>query len=597
MSNDAAKPKRSRKPKTEATAAAPVPAKRGRRTKYDPSMCEVVIELGRRGRSKAQMASQLEISRSTFDRYLEEHEAFRESYELADTHSQAFWENVGMGGMAKGHLFNDRAWSLQVRNRFPHSYKESRELELGGAGGQPIKVMMIPSDANLLGQIMGEQTPTCTLTPKQLEANELLGGPAKHICLVGGARSGKTFLLVRAICMRALKAARSRHLIARLRQSHVVASIGRDTLPRVLELCFPGVPYKLDQSDWFVTFPNKSEIWLGGLDDKERVEKILGREFATVLLNEVSQIPYQSVVTVRTRLAQKIELVNRMLYDLNPCGQSHWAHRLFVEKVDPHTRAPLVNTDDYASLVLNPIHNVANLPPDYLPNLDALPEKQRLRFKEGVWLAELDNALWSYDRFRRVPVNPFDCQRIVVAVDPSGASGREDFRSDEIGIVVAAKLKSGRYNVLADRSLRCEPHVWARVAVAAYKEFSADLIVAEKNFGGALVEANLRNEDRSVPVKLVTASRGKHVRADSIASLYARGEVDHSDTFPELEAQAVEMTTAGYMGQRSPDRLDALVWALTELSGAAKTVQFIGVWDAHGFTSAERADPPRKSST
>ena len=134
---------------------------------------------------------------------------------------------------------------------------------------------------------MAAPKPTCVLTARQIEANELLGGSAKHICLVGGARSGKTFLLVRAVFVRALKAPGSRHLIARLRKNHVVASIGRDTLPKVVELCFPGL-FKLDQSEWFLTLPNKSEIWLGGLDDKERVEKILGTEFATIYLNECS---------------------------------------------------------------------------------------------------------------------------------------------------------------------------------------------------------------------------------------------------------------------------------------------------------------------
>jgi phage terminase large subunit-like protein len=103
-------------------------------------------------------------------------------------------------------------------------------------------------------------------------------------------------------------------------------------------------------------------------------------------------------------------------------------------------------------------------------------------------------------------------------------------------------------------------------------------LVAEKNFGGSLVEANLRNADRNIPVKLVTASRGKAVRAEPVAHLYARGEVDHAGTFAELEQQATEMATAGYMGQRSPDRLDAMVWALSELSGSGKTIEIVGVF-------------------
>jgi phage terminase large subunit-like protein len=126
--------------------------------------------------------------------------------------------------------------------------------------------------------------------------------------------------------------------------------------------------------------------------------------------------------------------------------------------------------------------------------------------------------------------------------------------------------------------MRGSPQQWAAATVTAYNEFGADLVVAEKNFGGSLVEANLRHADRNIPIKLVTASRGKAVRAEPIAHLYARGEVDHADTFAELEQQATEMTTAGYMGQRSPDRLDALVWALTELSGVGKQIEIIGLF-------------------
>jgi len=111
-------------------------------------MCEVIVELGLKGKSKAQMASHLNIARSTFDRWLEEHQEFRESWELADTHAQTFWEEIGAGGVGNK-FFNDRAWSLQIRNRFPRDYKESRELELSGVGGAPIQIVMTPADAKL----------------------------------------------------------------------------------------------------------------------------------------------------------------------------------------------------------------------------------------------------------------------------------------------------------------------------------------------------------------------------------------------------------------------------------------------------------------
>jgi hypothetical protein len=130
--------------------ASTAPAKKpGRPSKYVASMCQTIIELGRKGRSKTQMASHLDISRSTFDRWLTEIEEFKEAWDLADTHSQAVWEAIGMNGISKGHTFNDSAWSLQVRNRFAHSYKENRELELSGIGGAPISIIMSPTDAKL----------------------------------------------------------------------------------------------------------------------------------------------------------------------------------------------------------------------------------------------------------------------------------------------------------------------------------------------------------------------------------------------------------------------------------------------------------------
>lgn len=410
------------------------------------------------------------------------------------------------------------------------------------------------------------------LTPKQAEATLMLGGSARHCALWGGSRSGKTFTLVRATAIRALKASGSRHLIARLRKNHVVASIGRDTFPKVMELCFPNVPYQLDRSEWFATFPNKSEIWLGGLDDKQRVEKILGTEFATVYLNECSQIPYASVTMIRTRLAQKTALVNRMYYDLNPTGTGHYAYKLFVEKVDPTSRAPLRDPDNYVSMAMNPGDNLANLPATYLDELEALPERQRQRFLLGRFSAELENALWTYDSFVHVPGDPHKlaegCERVVVAVDPSGAAGQEDKRSDEIGIMVVGRKTSNprKFIVLADLTMRGSPHQWARAAINAYHAFKADTLICERNFGGAMVTHTIRSEDRNVPVKEVVASRGKVARAEPVATLYSRREVEHVNGLTLLEDQMLNMTTAGYMGDRSPDRVDSLVWGLSDLS-------------------------------
>jgi predicted phage terminase large subunit-like protein len=156
-----------------------------------------------------------------------------------------------------------------------------------------------------------------------------------------------------------------------------------------------------------------------------------------------------------------------------------------------------------------------------------------------------------------------DLIRVVVAVDPSGTDGADD--GDEIGIIVAGKGADGNAYVLADRSCRLSPQQWAKRAVDAYREFSADRIVAEKNFGGAMVESVLRAVDKTVPVKMVTASRGKIARAEPVAALYEQKRVFHARPFPELEDQLCALVPEGYVGEGLPDRADALTWAITEL--------------------------------
>jgi phage terminase large subunit-like protein len=421
--------------------------------------------------------------------------------------------------------------------------------------------------------------------PGQRRATELLRGPQRHTLLAGGARSGKTFLLTRALVVRAMRAPGSRHAVLRFRANAARSSIALDTLPKVMRTCFPEVPLKEYRQDGFFELPNGAQIWIGGLDDKERVEKILGQEYATLYFNECSQIPYSSVLVARTRLAQQVEgLRQRAYYDLNPGGTGHWTNHEFGEHRDPLTRRPLPDPEEYRRAFISPDDNAANLSPEFLKSLANLPEKQRRRFYEGRYVDEVDGALWTYETIEacRVdspvtgPLTPADCDAIaekfaigliVVAVDPSGASGKEDKRSDEIGIVVVGKSADGNAYVLEDCSLRAGPEEWGRVVARAHERWAADRVVAERNFGGAMVEAVLKAADRSLRVRLVTASRGKHVRAEPVAVLYdaADRRVRHLGRFPDLEDQMVNFSASGYAGERSPDRADALVWALTDI--------------------------------
>src|SRR3990167_9564272 len=411
--------------------------------------------------------------------------------------------------------------------------------------------------------------PSFELTARQVEANELLAGPQRHTMLVGGARSGKTFLLTRAIVVRALRGDGSRHAIVRFRYKAVRASVWLDTLPKVLALCFPGLVVESQRQDGYVKFPNDSEIWFGGLDDKERVEKILGQEYSTLYFNECSQIPYSSVLVALTRVAQQIPgLTNRVYYDLNPTGTGHWTYRQFVEHRDPITLLAAQEPDNYKHAYINPNDNRANIDGAYLRSLELLPERQRKRFFAGLYVAEVDGALWTLDGIERCRVEADDLpemRRVVVAVDPSGSSGPDDKRSDEIGIVVVGLGLDSKGYVLADLSGRYGPEKWGKIAVDAVRDHKADRIVAEKNFGGDMVRAVIHSVNRNAPFKDVTASRGKAVRAEPVAALYEQGRILHVGRLSELEDQLTNFSTAGYLGERSPDRADALVWAATEL--------------------------------
>jgi phage terminase large subunit-like protein len=211
--------------------------------------------------------------------------------------------------------------------------------------------------------------------------------------------------------------------------------------------------------------------------------------------------------------------------------------------------------------------NATNLAPTFLKAVRDKYEGTRLGRQElnAEVLDDLPGALWTRDaidgtRVREAP----ELQRVVIAVDPSGTKGDSD-DGDEIGIVAAGLGIDGRAYVLADRTCKLSPDGWGRRAVNAYKEFEADRIVAERNFGGAMVEHVIKTIDKTAAYKEVTASRGKVARAEPVAALYEQGRVSHVGSMPELEDQMCQIAPEGFVGEGSPDRADALVWALTEL--------------------------------
>jgi predicted phage terminase large subunit-like protein len=221
--------------------------------------------------------------------------------------------------------------------------------------------------------------------------------------------------------------------------------------------------------------------------------------------------------------------------------------------------------------------NRSNLAAAFLDRIAARYEGTRLGRQE-LWaelLEDVPGALWTRECVERARIAAApDLARIVVAIDPAVTSGEA---ADETGIIVAGRGADGHAYVIDDLSGRFAPHDWALCAIAAYRRHKADRIVAEVNNGGDMVEATLRVIDAGASYKAVRASRGKLTRAEPVAALYEQGRVHHVRAFPALEDQLCAFTPdfdrqkAGY----SPDRLDALVWALSELMLAADTAPII----------------------
>jgi phage terminase large subunit-like protein len=210
--------------------------------------------------------------------------------------------------------------------------------------------------------------------------------------------------------------------------------------------------------------------------------------------------------------------------------------------------------------------NAANLDASTLSYLQDRYGGTRLGRQEldGELIGDIEGALWTRQlidecRIRR-GTEPERMRRVVVAIDPPGASGKT---SAECGLIVAGIGPDRHGYIMADLSGRYSPEQWASKAIGAFHSYKADRIVAEKNFGGEMVESTLRSIDRSVPLKMVTASRGKQIRAEPIAAFYEQHKVHHIGEFPDLEDQMCSWDPAA--SGPSPDRVDSAVWALTEL--------------------------------
>lgn len=261
---------------------------------------------------------------------------------------------------------------------------------------------------------------------------------------------------------------------------------------------------------------------------------------------------------------------NRVILSMNPTHESHWiCRRFFRDRGIPEDFNGWYKNTFY--IHTDYLDNRQNLSDDFLDLAEECREVNPEKYSNiylGYWRRDNANGLWKRDtmiapyRVRNYP----ELDRVVVAVDPAVTSKEN---SDETGIIIAGCAKNPKsgeteYYILEDRSMKGTPNEWAQEAIALYDDYDADRLVAEVNNGGDLVSTVLYRIDPNLSYKAVRAKRGKILRAEPISALYERGLVHHVGTFPLLEDEMCNYT--GAPDEDSPDRLDALVWALTELS-------------------------------
>jgi phage terminase large subunit-like protein len=296
-----------------------------------------------------------------------------------------------------------------------------------------------------------------------------------------------------------------------------------------------------------LTWPNGAEAMILSASDPDRFR---GPQFAAAWCDEVAKWPDAEAAWDMLQFALRLGKQPRQVATTTP-RPIGLLKRLLA---DPLTAVPRMKTADNPCLAPNFLEAVVGR------YRGSVLGRQEL---DGELIEDRPDALWQRSMFRPTPVG-VELRRTVVAVDPP-VTGNAN--SDACGIVVAARTEQGAV-VLEDATLQpASPLLWAARAVRAFYAHAADAIVAEVNQGGDLVKAIIAQEDPNVPVRAVRATRGKWLRAEPVAALYARGLISHAPGLAYLEDELCAFGADGRSAGHSPDRVDALVWALTELFG------------------------------
>lgn len=366
--------------------------------------------------------------------------------------------------------------------------------------------------------------------------------------MLAGRGFGKT--RAGAEWVRSLVESGSAHRIALVGPTlHDVRSVMVEGDSGILAISPPWNRPRFEPSKRLLTWPNGATASLFGAEEPERLR---GPQHDAAWCDELCAWKQTEAAFDMLLFGLRLGQQPRAMITTTP-KPSPLLKRLLV---DPKTRVSRGTTFD----------NLKNLAPGFAHSVIARYRGTRLGRQElnAELLEDTPGALWSRDLIEasRTEIPP-NLERVVVAVDPPASIGEN---ADECGIVAAGKTTDDRAVVIRDDSERgLSPHGWASKAVKLYHALHADRIVAETNMGGAMVEAIIREIDPAVAFRAVHASRGKVARAEPVAALYEQGRVLHAGAFEQLEDQMCNYTGDRRLAGGSPDRLDALVWALSDL--------------------------------
>lgn len=374
--------------------------------------------------------------------------------------------------------------------------------------------------------------------------------PARYLGVHGGRGSGKSHFFAEALVERCIMRPGTRAVCVREVQKSLKDSVKRLIEDKITAL---GVASRFEVLNGEIKTPGGGAITFAGMQDhtSETIKSLEGFSIAWV---EEAQ----------TLSARSLEMLRPTIRAPGSSLWFSWNPRSAADPVDAFLRREIPPAD---AIVVQANYSDNPFFPAELAGERADDMANRPDRYGHIWLGEYEpraiGAIWDrlmLHRNRRASAP--EMRRILVSVDPAVSSTPG---SDEHGIVVVGQGSDGRGYVLADYSMRGTPHQWAGCAVAALDEFGADAIVIERNQGGDMCRTTLQTQRPHLRIVEVTATRGKHVRAEPIAALYSLDRVSHVGTHARLEDQLCQMTAGGFNGTGSPDRVDALVWGFTEL--------------------------------